>query len=294
MNSAGEHMMDAVTPVGSLMEDKKKRILVVEDDATHRSLMSKILEQCECDVVMAENGLEALSFLNGRCIFDLIIMDWDMPELNGLDTVRIIRRRQAERKIPYIPVIAFTAKREPGDRAKCMAAGMDGYLTKDIWMPRWRQSLIDILQGLISGNFDVKDFDEEPKGTKSVGKNYDLEMFDHYALNQAASILKEEFAIAVDEYLSDAASYIRAIRKGLEDEDFRAMEKASHPLKSNSKSFGLTSVSEVAESINIITRDAVKTKAKLLSLMPLVPMLEEAFKTAEGRLRMAVKEKAQI
>jgi two-component system, sensor histidine kinase and response regulator len=263
----------------------RKRVLVVEDDRSHSSLMKKILEDCGCNVSLAENGLVALIKLESKQIFDLIIMDWDMPSLDGLETTRIVRARQAERLLPYIPIIAFTEKHGPGDREECLASGMDGYLHKDIWLPRWRQTLIDILQGTITGNFDVKHV-KKTLSEKSLQDrvDYSIDEFDDMAFRQAASILKDDIAIAIEEYLEDARSYLTSIQKGISSGDIKKIEKASHPLKSSSRSFGLSSVSCVAERINMLSRHSSDPQKDLKDISRLYQTLEKSYAAAEARL----------
>ncbi len=261
-------------------------ILVVEDDRTHRTLMEKILKECEFQTVQAENGLIALSKIEAGQNFDLIIMDWDMPELNGLETTKAIRAREVKEELPHIPIIAFTSNRKPGDREQCLVAGMDAYLPKDVWMPKWRSVLIDNLQGLIAGNFELSDFEDAPTDTPQgeVKKQFDLDAFDEQALEQSAVLLKDELVIAVDEYLEDAAAYIRDISEGLEEGAAEKVARGSHTLKSNSKGFGLTAVSQIAGAINEKAR-----AGHIDDVEDLLPGLQKAFHQGEKKLREFIK-----
>ncbi len=264
--------------------DNKKVILVVEDDRTHRTLMDTILKACAFYTVQAENGIVALSKIEAGEHFDLILMDWDMPELDGLETVKAIRAQEIQSGKPHTPVIAFTSNRQPGDREKCLAAGMDAYLPKDVWMPRWRDTLIDNLQGLICGEFELSDFDEAVPPPPKPKERNQLDHFDLQALEQCVSLLKNEFPIAVDEYLEDAAAYIRDIKDGLKNGNAEKAARGSHPLKSNSKGFGLMAVSQLAEAINTITR-----AGSLDGVEALLSQLEDAFSLAEKKLRETIK-----
>lgn len=270
--------------VSSFYDENQKTVLVVEDDRTHRNLMEEILKECAFEVDAAENGAVALAKLEAGLTFDLILMDWDMPEMNGLEATRLIRAREVQQGLRHTPVIAFTSNRNHGDREQCLAAGMDAYLPKDVWLPKWRSVLIDNLQGLVAGDFNVSDF-SMPKAEplNEPGKSFNLDAFDLQTLEQSAALLKEEFPIAIEEYLEDASAYIRDIREGLENGDPEKAARGSHPLKSNSKSFGLTAVSEIAEAINTNTR-----KGDLESTKTLLPRLEEAFKRAEKKLRETI------
>ncbi|MCB1652179.1 MAG: response regulator [Alphaproteobacteria bacterium] len=281
MSEAENIQQQCVNPPAFNSADKT--ILVVEDDRTHRKVMETILKDCEFRTIPAENGLIALSKIDSGQAFDLVIMDWDMPELNGLDTVREIRAREARENRPHMPVIAFTSHRQPGDRERCIAAGMDAYLPKDVWMPKWRQALIDQLQGLIAGNFKLSDLNDTPDEREKV-RDFDLDAFDMQMLEQSAALLKEDLPVAVEEYLEDAAAYIRDIKDGLESDDAEKTARGSHPLKSNSKNFGLSAVSQIAEAVNMLAR-----QDDLDSARPLLAQLQSAFNRAERKLRAALK-----
>ena len=122
-------------------------VLIVEDEQTHRALMEEILLDMGLKVTVADNGFTALEKLRiSPEAFDMVILDWEMPEMDGLETVRKIRERQVEEGWPHIPVLAFTANKRDGDAEKCLAAGMDDYLSKEIFLPKWRAALIEKLK----------------------------------------------------------------------------------------------------------------------------------------------------
>jgi CheY-like chemotaxis protein len=102
----------------------------VEDEYINRTLAVTVLEREGWRVTTAENGLQALDILRD-CVFDLILMDVQMPELDGYATTRAIRR-QEKTSGRHIPIIAMTAYAVRGDREKCLAAGMDGYISKPV------------------------------------------------------------------------------------------------------------------------------------------------------------------
>ena len=106
------------------------RILVAEDNPVNQKLATRLLEKAGHMVVVAANGRHALEALESAD-FDLVLMDVQMPEMNGLDAAAAIRERE-HRTREHQPIIAMTAHAMKGDREKCMAAGMDGYVTKPI------------------------------------------------------------------------------------------------------------------------------------------------------------------
>lgn len=111
------------------------RILLAEDDAINRQVARELLKQAGLSVDMAVNGQEAVDAV-GKEKYDAVIMDLQMPELDGISATRVIREQD-----PDLPIIAMTAAAMADDRAKCIAAGMNDYVTK----PVDQEILIDIL-----------------------------------------------------------------------------------------------------------------------------------------------------
>jgi PAS domain S-box-containing protein len=106
-----------------------KRILVAEDEYINKILMSTLLKQAGYHVTVVANGREAVDAWRGG-VFDCILMDIQMPEMDGYEAVA--RIREAEKEDEHIPVIAMTAHAMSGDRKKCLNAGMDDYVAKPI------------------------------------------------------------------------------------------------------------------------------------------------------------------
>ncbi len=106
------------------------RVLLVEDDAVSRRVASRVLEKRGYLVLTAENGREALEVLE-QCPVELVLMDVQMPEVDGLTATRIIREREGLSG-SRLPIYILTANAMAGDRERCLAAGADGYLTKPL------------------------------------------------------------------------------------------------------------------------------------------------------------------
>ncbi|MGA2598581.1 MAG: response regulator [Bryobacteraceae bacterium] len=109
-------------------------ILLVEDNLVNQRIATRMLEKKGHAITVACNGLKALEALENRT-FDLILMDVQMPEMDGYEATAAIRRRE-EGYAAHIPIIAMTANAMTGDRERCLEAGMDGYVSKPISMER--------------------------------------------------------------------------------------------------------------------------------------------------------------
>jgi CheY-like chemotaxis protein len=115
------------------------RVLVAEDNAVNQRLARRLLEKRGHQVVLAANGREALEAIEAHT-FDLVLMDVQMPEVDGLEATAALRAKEAGQDT-HLPVIALTAHAMKGDRERCLAAGMDAYLSK----PIRHQELDDLL-----------------------------------------------------------------------------------------------------------------------------------------------------
>ena len=122
---------EAVVTRHSLREARSRlRILLAEDNPVNQALMLRLLEKLGHSPVLAANGREALALCNAQK-FDLILMDVQMPELDGFAATAEIRRRE-QAAGGHLPIVAMTAHALKGDRERCLAAGMDGYISKPV------------------------------------------------------------------------------------------------------------------------------------------------------------------
>jgi signal transduction histidine kinase/ActR/RegA family two-component response regulator len=138
-----ESQTSTSTPVTSqtaLKRVKKLRVLLAEDNAVNQKIASRFLEKEGHHVTLASNGRQALAALD-RENFDVVLMDVQMPEMDGFEATAVIRARERDSG-KRLPIIAMTAHAMKGDRERCLAAGMDGYIAKPITAPE----LIELLE----------------------------------------------------------------------------------------------------------------------------------------------------
>jgi signal transduction histidine kinase/ActR/RegA family two-component response regulator len=124
---------DTIAAPKSLRDVSSRRelhILLVEDNRVNQAVASRILAKLGHIFVIANNGLEAIEQLKQQA-FDLVLMDVQMPEMDGIQATKVIREHEKSTH-DHIPIIAMTAYAMAGDRARCLAAGMDGYVAKPI------------------------------------------------------------------------------------------------------------------------------------------------------------------
>jgi two-component system sensor histidine kinase/response regulator len=203
-----------------------------------------MLEKCGYRATVAENGLEALEALTERS-YAAVLMDCMMPELDGYETTRQIRRsKQAWRRVP---VIAMTANSMRGERERCLAAGMDDYLTK----PLRNQTLRDTLKRFVPEPeiTPVRESRTRPRVATS-GPDGLLDDMVIAELEFDGEALAELLGL----YFDEADTQISEVSDALDRGDAHAIAQAAHKLKGNSASMGAARVARVASSLEVGAR----------------------------------------
>jgi CheY-like chemotaxis protein len=128
--SSGPHQDVHDTSTRMSARGNASRILLVEDNQVNQRLAVRMLKKRGHEADVAENGFDALKLLSSKT-YDLILMDCQMPEMDGFETTRRIRTAEVTTGL-HIPIVAMTANALPGDRERCIEAGMDEYIAKPV------------------------------------------------------------------------------------------------------------------------------------------------------------------
>jgi CheY-like chemotaxis protein len=116
------------------------RVLLVEDNLVNQEVAAGLLESLGCEATVAPNGQQALRLLLPAHEFDLVLMDCQMPVMDGYEATRRLRNDERQRG-GHVPIIALTANAMVGDREQCLAAGMDDFLSKPFQLPELKRLL---------------------------------------------------------------------------------------------------------------------------------------------------------
>jgi signal transduction histidine kinase/CheY-like chemotaxis protein/HPt (histidine-containing phosphotransfer) domain-containing protein len=206
---------------------RRARILVAEDNEVNQMLTTRVLEKRGYQVVIAGNGQAALAAYE-REAFDLILMDVQMPEMNGLEATTIIRRREAG-TTEHIPIIAMTARAMKGDREECFAAGVDAYISKPVQF----DDLFAAMQRLLPNI-------EEPAETGMADLNhraFDAPTTSEPLILDAPGLLVNmggdvEFLRSIVQVFFDTyPNHLAQIEEGIRQQDGAKVEEATHTLK---------------------------------------------------------------
>ena len=202
----------------SLREQKRQlRILLAEDNAVNQTLALRLLAKLGHQADVAGNGQEALD-LHARNRYDLVLMDVQMPVMGGFDATRKIREREAAGS-PRTPIIAMTAHAMKGDRERCLAAGMDGYLSKPVHAP----DLVDVLIHH-SGH-------DDPPPPRSEPTTVSGPVFERGKVLFNLGGDEELLAQLIEMYAEDEPRLVGDIDAAVKARDAEALYNAAHALK---------------------------------------------------------------
>jgi two-component system sensor histidine kinase/response regulator len=198
------------------------RILVAEDNQVNRKLVTRLLQKRGHRISAVDNGrsaLEVATSATGRR-FDVVLMDVQMPEMNGLEATEAIRQREQSTS-RHIPIIALTAHAMPADRERCLAAGMDGYLAKPIDV----EELIATVEAYAEGERPA------PATAAPAGPTVTRPVFDEKAALANAGGDRELLTEVIALFQSDYPAALRRLDRAVKSGDGEALRLAAHALK---------------------------------------------------------------
>ncbi len=240
------------------------RILLAEDNVTNQKLALRLLERMGYQADVVSNGLEVLAALN-RQIYDVVLMDVQMPEMDGLETTIHLRRELAAARQPR--VIAMTANAMQGDREKCLAAGMDDYVSKPIRIEALVTALSKSrpINGVQETETQVDTTSSEPDMVRGEENNPSRSqappnVSDNTILNTAAlknlqDMVGGEFEYLVeliDSFLEDAPQLLSELNEAVKQKDAAAIRRVAHSLKSNGADFGASRFSNLCKDLEMM------------------------------------------
>jgi signal transduction histidine kinase/DNA-binding response OmpR family regulator len=199
-------------------------ILLAEDSLVNQKLAVALLEKYGNTVVVANNGREALAALKTQQ-FDFVLMDVQMPDMDGLEATTTLREREKEAG-EHIPVIAMTAYAMKGDRERCLAAGMDDYVSK----PIHAEALFDTIAAVLG---HASDTGQRGKPVSEVAES----VIDWDAALEAVDGEESLLQTLVEAVLEESPRILEAIRRAVADRDATSLRTAAHTLKGSIRYF---------------------------------------------------------
>jgi len=237
---------------------RKLRILVAEDNSVNQRLAVRLLEREGHSVTIAGSGHEALESLERHQI-DLILMDVQMPDMDGLQaTARIREKERGSGR--HIPIVAMTAQAAESDRLRCLESGMDAYATKPVHVPELMKMIESVVPG---GNSMNANLTSEGSSVEAQLQQLD-ESLALSRMGGDVELLKE----VVELFLDDYPSTFEKIKGAVASRDATALEHHAHSLKGSVSTFGANRAFEAAFTLEKQGRsgDLTGAQAGLLQL----------------------------
>ena len=224
------------------------RVLVAEDNLVNQRVVARLLASRGHAVTVANNGHGAVAlFTPGG--FDVVLMDVQMPEMGGFEATAAIRGVEAATG-SRVPIIALTAHAMSGDRDRCLAAGMDGYLSK----PIDRLQLFEAVEsaGATSGHHAAPESREEAEGALSLDRRGLMER-----LGGDEDLAREVFTL----FQQDGPVYLARIRSAIDAGDATALQAAAHALKGAAGNLSAGPTADAARELELLAQSGDLTRA---------------------------------
>ena len=219
---------DQKSPAQTRHPVRHLKVLLAEDNLINQKLAVAILEKMGHFVAVASDGEEVLAALE-EDTYDLVLMDIQMPKLDGLEATQAIRERERQTG-QHLPIIAMTAHALKGDRERFMAAGMDEYIPKPIHIGKLREVLSTVAEQVMKKG---QRMELDPTSEKSIN----LDQLKQ-SIGDDTSLLLE----VIDIFTDTGPAMLTAIKAALEAEDAQALENTAHALKGSAGNFGAQAV----------------------------------------------------
>ena len=245
-------------------------ILLAEDHVVNQEIVKAMADRLGCQLEIVNNGLEAVKVLSQRA-FDLVLMDWQMPELDGLSATLEVRELGVEaRHQPHLPIIAITAHTSAQDRQTCLEAGTDDVLPKPFsldqlqdklhqWLPPSLERKHEIQRGqdTHSSSDSSSDPSSEPSSHASTT---DESLLDESALARIRTLQRPNTPSLVGkvltQFLTHSPKLLADLQNGLQTTDSSLLLQASHALKSSSANIGALQLSEKCKALEQLARSS--------------------------------------
>lgn len=232
----------------TLAEEKRKyaKILLAEDNPINQKLAVLMLQKAGYSVDVVNNGYEAIQALQ-KSIYTLVLMDLQMPEFDGLEATRIIRKSETAEE--HIPIIALTAHAMKGDRERCLEAGMDDYLSK----PLNQKELMIVLDKWVSQSGVI----EDASHSEDITRNKNI--LGPINLNIAMERFGDDMPFFIEmlsDYVLQAHELLLTMRSAYQHNDAAVLSKTAHNLKGVSATFEAVHMIELSKNIDDAAREA--------------------------------------
>uniref|UniRef100_UPI0011788FCC response regulator n=1 Tax=Candidatus Entotheonella palauensis TaxID=93172 RepID=UPI0011788FCC len=228
------HTLQPAAPLSSV--NLNCRVLLTEDNLVNQEVTSGILETLNCQFNIANNGREAVAAV-AHGTYDIILMDCQMPEMDGFEATRQIRTWEQESNREPTPIIALTANAMEGDRERCLQAGMSDYLSKPFTLAQ----LQDAMQSWLEPELQLDPEPASPSTAEPVDEDETVEsLIDRNTLDTILSLKNglQTLSKVVHMYMENVPPVIHSLHSAIGHDNAAEVQKMAHSLKSSSGNVG--------------------------------------------------------
>ncbi len=235
------------------------RILLAEDNIVNQKVTLKFLQKLNYRTDVVANGSEAIRALKS-IPYDLVLMDVQMPEMDGFEATRMIRDQASNVRDHHVPIIAMTAHAMKGDREKCLEAGMDDYVSKPVQPKVLAEAIRKLTSARPARRLEKKPVEQAPASTPARHAISRPEPDDPQGILDAKAFLNlcdGDFEFAqelVELFLSTHSTQLSDIRQAVERRDSTALERAAHKFKGSLGNLCAAPAMEAALRLEMIGR----------------------------------------
>lgn len=233
------------------------RILLVEDNQVNQLVASGIADQLGLNLDFAADGVEALAALarsESEHPYTLVIMDCQMPNMDGYEATQRIRAGEAGERYTKVPVVAMTANAMQGDKEKCLAAGMSDYLSKPIDIESFerkvRQWLVDPVSAEENAQTEIATFTKNGDSTEQP-KDWDQNAVLKHAMNNEKLMMS-----LIDVFLNEAPEYVDKLQTAVDKQDVQAVMEQAHSIKGMAGNLGGLALQKLAGDMEASARES--------------------------------------
>ncbi len=216
------------------------RVLLAEDNSVNQAVVMRLLERRGHSVTLATDGRQVINALEAAK-FDLVLMDIQMPGMDGIEATAAIREKERPSGL-HVPIIALTAHAMKGDRERCLAAGMDGYLAK----PIHEKDLLEVIENVLGRLAPCASAVKRPTSEKAL---------DHAAALERVGGDKKLLGELARLFRGECTKLLAAVHEAVTRRDTRALERAAHTLKSSVGNFAALATYKAVERLEIMARE---------------------------------------
>jgi len=259
-------------------------ILVAEDNPVNQEVVVNMLHNLGADALLVENGQQALEALETESV-DLVLMDCQMPLLDGMQATRRFRdRERVEAGRQRLPIVALTANVMSDTEQRCREAGMDDYLSK----PYSQEQLEQMLEHWLQKGGKTVAKRRQPAAESAADRGHCI---DNSVLQKIGSLQQPGKPDLVQRivmlYLESSAPLMKEIRQGLKQKDLARAQRAAHSLKSSSANVGARRLADYVRKLDTACREGRQDRG-----IELMPLIEQEYSAVLEQLAFMIKEDA--